>query len=186
MSDIRHWINLCESKIIAYHGRGTKIDSFPQPYFIPHYFTQDRDYAEVYSGKSTSSLIDKPKKTRPYLLTVELTINHMFDTKNDPEALAFYNEKFVPHENALLAKYKANNSKSIPLLEPGKYPSFVYADYLYGFFMGQYIDHPYDGMLIDEGITDEPAIIPFHATQIKILKREIIKPENRKFGIKDK
>lgn len=179
--NIRHWINLCESKIIAYHGRGTKIDAFPQPYFTPHYFTQDRSYAEVYSGKSTSSLIDKPKKTRPYLLTVELTIDHMFDTKTDPEAFAFYNEKFVPHENALLAKY---NKKPLPLLEHGKYPSFVYADYLYGYFMGQYIEHPYDGMLIDEGIGDHPAIIPFNASQIKILKREIIKPENRTFGTK--
>jgi len=174
-NEIRRWIRLVEGvhsgKIIAYHGTGSKITQFSNPHLAGHFFTQDKEYAMAYIGGKTSlSLIDKPKKTRNYLLTVELDIKHMFDTKNDPQALEFYNTQFLERANALAAKY---NKPKVPILEPGNYVSFIYADDLFRYFMS--FETIYDGMLVDEGgFSSYPAIVAFYGSQIKILKREII------------
>jgi hypothetical protein len=184
MNRLREWMMLCEAKIIAYHGTGSRIEQFSQAFVSPHYFTQDKAYAEVYSGgKTPISLIDKPKKMRNYLLTVELDIRHMFDTKNDPEARNFYNTQFVPYMNRLRAKY---GKPSLAELAAGQYVSFVDADWLYRYFTRTDHETPYDGMLVEEGIGKFPAIVPFHASQIKIIKRQIIDLSKRTFdGNKD-
>jgi hypothetical protein len=161
---------MTEAKFIAYHGTGAKITQFYQPGTAGHFFTQNKDYAMGYSGKSSKSLIDKPKKTRNYLLTVELTIERMFDTKSDPAAVELYNSQFVPTINAIHAKYK---QPLVPEIEAGKMVSFIYADELYRYFMRY--PSQYDGMLVDEGGTFGTAIVPFNASQIKILKTEIVK-----------
>jgi hypothetical protein len=158
-------------KFIAYHGTGAKITQFFQPSLAGHFFTQDKDYAKGYAGgKTPLSKIDKPKKTRNYLLTVELEINHMFDTKHDPQALAYYNTRFVPQINEIRAKY---HQPLVPILDPGRFVSFVNADDLYRHFMRFKPD--YDGMLVDEGSFTSPAIVPFNVAQIKIVKTEIVK-----------
>jgi hypothetical protein len=159
-------------KIIAYHGTGRKITQFSDPYMAGHFFTQDKEYAKAYAGGKTSlSLIDKPKKTRNYLLTVELDIKHMFDTKTDSEAREYYNTQFLQRINALAAKF---NQPPRPVLEPDKYVSFIEADDLFRYFMS--FKSIYDGMLVDEGgISSHPAIVAFYGSQIKILKQEIIK-----------
>lgn len=167
---MRHWMRLCEG-LIAYHGTGSRITQFYPQSVTPHYFTQDKEYAKGYvGGKTPISRIEKPKKAKNYLLTVELNITHMFDTKHDAEALEYYNTQFLPTINAIHAKYQ---QPSIPTLTTGKYVSFVYADALYRYFMRYPSD--YDGMLVDEGSFTSPAIVPFQASQIKILKREIVK-----------
>ena len=158
-------------KIIAYHGTGRKITQFFDPHLAGHFFTQDKEYAKAYAGgKTPLSLIDKPRKTRNYLLTVELDIKHMFDTKTDPQALEFYNTQFLSRINALGAKY---SKPPRPVLPPGKYVSFVDADDLFRYFMS--FGSIYDGMLVEEGISSQPAIVAFYGSQIKIVKQEIIK-----------
>lgn len=168
---MRRWIQVLSEAIVAYHGTGQRIEQFHQQTVTPHYFTQDKEYAKGYVGAKTPiSALEKPKKGRNYLLTVELDINHVFDTKDDPAALDYYNNQFRPQINAIHAKFK---QAPIPELEPGKYVSFVYADALFRHFMRFKTD--WDGMLVDEGSFTSPAIVPFHASQIKIVKREIVK-----------
>ena len=68
-------MRLVENKVIAYHGSGSRITQFYDSRVAPHFFTQDKEYARVYSGgKTPISKIDKPKKMRNYLLTVELDL----------------------------------------------------------------------------------------------------------------
>lgn len=162
---------LTEGKIIAYHGTGNRIDAFGDASIAGHFFTQDKEYAKGYvGGKTPLSLIDKTKKRRNYLLTVELDINHPLDTKHDPAAVEFYNGKFLPTVNAIHVKYR---QPELPAIEIGKYVSFIYADPLYR-YLTRY-ESPYDAILVDEDISDYPAIVPLKASQIRILKREIIK-----------
>lgn len=164
-----------DGKIIAYHGTGNKITQFFDPNLTGHFFTQDKEYAKVYAGKQRATLIGgKPKKPRNYVLTVELDIKHMFDTKNDPQALEYYNTNFLERINMICAKY---NKPLRPALAPGKYVPFIEADDLFRYFMS--FESIYDGMLVDEGgITASPAIVAFYGSQIKILKQEIIKFED--------
>ena len=167
-------------KIIAYHGSGSKITQFFDTSVTPHYFTQDKEYARVYSGGKTPIVrIDKPRRMRNYLITVELDIKHPFDTMHDPAALHYYNTQFVPHENAILAKYKSR--RLLPTLEADHYVSFVYADDLYRYFIDPDVRTDYDAIYVDEGIGTHPAIVPIHASQIKVIKTEIIKPEENAF-----
>ena len=87
----------------------------------------------------------------------------------------------MPHENALIAKYA--NQRSVPLLAAGRYVSFIYADYFYRYMIDPDVTTDYDGMYVDEGIGTDPAIVPFQASQIKVIKIEIIKPEENQFRI---
>lgn len=171
-----HYADLMEASsdaLIAYHGTGSRIIQFHQNTVTPHYFTQDKEYAKGYvGGKTSRSLIDPPKKGRNYLLTVELDIRHMLDTKHDAEARAFYNTQFLPHINAIHARF---HKPPLPPIEAG-YVSFINADYLYRYCLR--FPSAYDGMLVDEGgITNSPAIVPFHASQIRVLKAEIVRFE---------
>lgn len=167
---------LTETRYTAYHGTGSKIDSFRDQSISPNYFTTDREYALAYVGKRKPALLgDRRKKTRNYLLTVEIEIKNMMDTATDSEALKFYNEKFVPAINALHARY---NQPMVPELSSGKHISFVYADHLWRYVKRLEVDGiscPYDGMLVDEGINGVLAIVPFNSDQIKIKKRETVK-----------
>lgn len=172
---IRTWIEvattLAENKIIAYHGTGKRFDAFMDSSIAGNFFTQDKEYAKGYvGGKTPLSVIDKPKKGRNYLLTVELDINHPLDTKHDAQAVEFYNSQFLPTVNAIHAKYR---QPELPTIEIGKYVSFVYADPLYR-YLTRY-DSPYDAIIVEEGITKHPAIVPLRSSQVKILKREIIR-----------
>jgi hypothetical protein len=170
MNEIRKWMRLIENKIIAYHGTGSKFDEFSNGFVAGHFFTQNKDYALGYTGKTSKSLIDKPKKPRNYLLTVELTIDRMFDPASDAHALTLYNEQFIPTINAIHQKY---HQPLLPTLPVGAMVSFIYADELYRYFARYPSD--YDGMLVDEGGKFGTAIVPFQASQIKILKRQIIR-----------
>lgn len=161
---------LTEARIIAYHGTGSKITHFNDGFLTPNYFTQDMNYARAYMGGKTKP---RRQRSRNYIVTVELTIDRMFDTKRDDAARAYYNEKFVPFINP----YRKRMGKPLAReLAAGEWPSFTVADHLWGFMLE--VEAPYDGMLIDEGgLTDAPAIIPFRASQIKVLKNQIVKPE---------
>ncbi len=171
--DLRRSIDLVEATYRAYHGTGVKFDTFRDQFFTPSYFTPDPEYAKAYMGKTAPSLLTARKRGKDYLLTVEITIARMFDTKTDDEALRYYNEVFVPYMNAIHAKYR---QPSIPELLPGRWVSFVYADDLWRFLKHE--DVPWDGMLVDEGIGDHPAIVTFDApSQVRILKRQIIRPD---------
>lgn len=166
-----------EAKIIAYHGTGSRIEQFNHSNVFPNFFTTDPEYAKGYVGKSPMGVFSKPKrKPKNYLLTVELTIDHPFDTKNDPEALRFYNEQFIPDFNQLTGKY---GRPPILPIQAGRHVSFVYADDVYRYFQHYGATHngiTYDAILVDEGgLSVPPAIIPLHANQIRILKRQIIK-----------
>ena len=167
-----HHVSLQETKVIAYHGTGDRFDAFLDR-FRPNFFTTDIEYAKGYmGGKTFTNLIDKPKKRKNYILKCEITYNNIFNTKIDSKALQYYNEKFIPYINALNEKY---NKAPIPQLKAGEMVSFIYADYLWG-FMRHEEDHNYDALLVDEGgSSSTPAIVPFRDTQIKILKRQIIK-----------
>lgn len=167
---LRSYMTLIE-KIIAYHGTGDRFDAFKDGYVAGNFFTQDKEYAKGYvGGKTPLSLIDKPKKRYNYLLTVELDIHHPLDTKHDAEAVAFYNDVFRPVINAIHRKY---HKPEVPPIDLGKYVSFVDADALWR-YLTRY-DSPYDAILVDENVSAEPGIVPLRASQIKILKREIIK-----------
>lgn len=161
---------LHETTVIAYHGTGNRFDAFHDG-FRPNFFTTDMEYAKGYvGGKTHTNLIDRPKKTKNYLLKCEVTYNHPFDPKTDPAALEYYNTQFIPYMNALHAKHK---QPLLPELEPGKMVSFIYADYLWGFMKHE--ETPYDAILVDEGGSIAHAIVPMNASQVKILKRQIIK-----------
>lgn len=162
---------LCEATMIAYHGTGGKFEQFHDHFMKPHFFTPDRDYALHYTGKLPLQLLSPRKRGRNYLLTVELTINHMFDPKTDAAALRLYNDEFVPHMNQIMTKYRRS---LLPELATGHHVPFIYADDLWRYF--QRFPSQYDGMLVDEGsLTDHPAVVPFQASQIKVLKRQIVK-----------
>lgn len=160
---------LMEETFTLYHGTGTKFDAFRDSHITPNFFTANREYAANYAGKLTNSHITR-KRGRNYLLTCEVTIERMLDTKTDPGAVAFYNETFLPHMNALLARF---NKPLRPKLDGTKWVYFVDADDLWRYCISY--GSPFDGMLVDEGIVDEPAIVPFRAAQVRILKRQIIK-----------
>lgn len=164
---------LNETVFTAYHGTGAKFDQFFQPTMKPHFFTTDKTYASAYSGgKSYKGYIGGKGKPRNYLLTVEVEIKHMFDTKSDETARDYYNHQFLPYFNRINTKYK---QPLAPEIKPGEMVSFVYADSLWRYFM-QEDEIQWDGMLVDEAYSSIPAIVPFYATQIRIKKRQIIKP----------
>lgn len=163
---------LNETTYTAYHGTGAKFDAFHQPTMRPHFFTTDKNYASAYSGgKSYTGFFGGKGKAKNYLLTVEVEISRMFDTKSDEVAREYYNQQFLPYFNRILAKY---NKPLAPEITHGEMVHFIYADDLWRYFM-QENESKWDGILVDEGSHTVPAIVPLHATQIKIKKREIIK-----------
>jgi hypothetical protein len=168
---MRQFINIVEnaSDIIAYHGSGRRFVEFRDSSINGNFFTTDRNYAEAYAGKALSTDSKKPKN---YLITVRLTVHNPLDTKNDLEAVEFYNSKFIPAINAIKRRY---NLELLPEISLGKYVSFIYADDLYR-YMTHYDNNAYDVLLVDEGgITNTPAIVPMSAAQIKIIKIELLK-----------
>lgn len=157
-----------EGIITAYHGTGQRFDQFRDNSVAGNYFTQNPEYAKGYVGKAALG----GKRGRNYLITVQLTINHPFDSKNDPGSVQFFNEQFLPTINQINAKYGK------PVLNPiglGTWVSFIIADDLYR-YMRHYGSQGYDAIYVDEGglSPNHPAIVPLSVQQIKIVKRQII------------
>lgn len=171
-------IQYTNGKIIAYHGTGNKITQFYDSFLKPHYFTQDIEYAKGYVGGKS---FNKNTKSRNYLLTVTLNIKNILDTKNDNEALSFYNTVFLPHINEIKTRYKQPPVKELN----ANYPSFIDSDDLYRFMVDDRFHHNYDGILVNEGSFTSPAIVPLKAYQITIIKTQIIKfQESNSFLVK--
>lgn len=169
---MRYYDILSEEEIVAYHGTGVRFDAFSPDPMHGHYFTTDRSYAEGYTGKlpASAKIGSKTKRGRNYLLTVTLTINHPLDTRSDQNAVDFFNDDFLPHVNKIHAKY---GQKLYPEIKIGKGIDFIYSDMLF-LYMKRFPSE-YDAIIVDEGGKFGVSIVPLNTSQIKIIKRQILK-----------
>lgn len=144
---------LSQSNNIWYHSSDIKNPKFEHD-ITPIFFSKSKQYAAQY-GKFVNKYI--------------LNIKRPIDTRNQMD-LKFYNEKFIPW-----AKNFRRDDKRYEYLKNGESIPFTTADLLYLFLRNlkrSGIDHPYDGVLVDEGgIGDDYhsgkfSIFPLSYTQI--------------------
>ena len=142
--------------LVCYHG--TPNAGFEEFKPMSH-FTKNKDYADVYQGRSASSIQYKPTADNPQTYEVYLSIKNPFDTR-DRKAREIY-----------LTEYEAYYS---PDLTDKGMVDWMEAEDLIEWLKE---NHPeYDGLFADEGATggyDMPvqdrgiSIIPFNPNQIK-------------------
>lgn len=125
------------------------------------YFTQDKNYADVYRSSNASAISAKKTADKPDTYAVYLNITKPFDTRNKAERDIFMSEYF--------RKYGTGT----PLMESGL------PDWTDGLDLQEFIEdacYDYDGLILDEGATggygEEVATrglsyVTFNANQVK-------------------
>ena len=102
------------------------------------YFTESKDYADVYQNQGASSNGYKQTATRPRTYSVFLDLGKVFDTRNERERKIFENEFYRQWGNGA------------PLSERGL-PDWTDGDDFVEFFEEN--EYDYDSILLDEGGT---------------------------------
>lgn len=144
---------LNQSNNVWYHSSDIKNPKFEHD-ITPIFFSKSKQYASQYG-----------KFVEKYMLNIKNPI----DTRKQTD-LNFYNEKFIPW-----AKKFIRDNKRYEYLKNGEPIPFTTADLLYLFLRKlkrSGTDHPYDGVLVDEGISEGDyhsgrfSIFPLSYTQI--------------------
>ena len=121
------------SLLVMYHGTPNAGYTIFNP---GTYFTQNKEYADVYQAQGASSLGYKKTATNPDTYKVYLNIKKPFDTRNQTEREIF--------ENDYLGKW----GMGTPLMDSGL------PDWMDGGDLQEFLEeegYDYDGLILDEG-----------------------------------
>ncbi len=144
--------------LVMYHG--TPNAGFTQ-FKSGTYFTQNKEYADMYQNQGASSLSYKKTANNPDTYAVYLDIKKPFDTRNKAERDIFYKEYY--------RKYGTGTN----LMESGL------PDWTEGMDLQEFIEekgYEYDGLILDEGavggygnavVSRGLSYVVFNASQVK-------------------
>lgn len=130
--------------LVMYHG--TPQGGFTV--FKPdlHFFSQNKNYADIYQSASASSRNSRKEASNPYTYEVYLNIKNPFDIR-EPEARKVFINDYVKGGYALginpYVEYKDTTSTGLP--------SWEEADNIYEFLEENDLLEEYDGVIVDEG-----------------------------------
>lgn len=110
------------------------------------YFTENKEYADVYQSPSASSISTGKVASNPKTFEVYLDIKKPFDI-NDPEARDIYINEYI----------KGGNASGInPYLSDAEYAKIKTVDWTEGEDLRDFLienEYDYDGLILDEGAT---------------------------------